>query len=174
MSYQYLRVSGAISQKRHEIQTVTASNEAKEHGLNAGRFVESGYNHVKQRFQDMKMLVMLSKGQDFITSDWPCFDMKDSCSSPILGEEIGSNPDVVVYMAITPKIGVVLFHSKFCTNLEEEKIPDVTIQSFSNSVVRNQNTLVIQQAERFVVACADSSFIYQVAKKRKKSRSTHV
>jgi hypothetical protein len=35
---------------------------------------------------------------------------------------------------------------------------------------RNQNTLVIQKAERFVVASKAEDFIFKVAAKRKKSR----
>jgi hypothetical protein len=39
--------------------------------------------------------------------------------------------------------------------------------------VRNQNTLVIQQADRFVVTRQKSDFVFAVAKKRKKTVRKH-
>jgi len=170
-AYQYLRIPGAINQKKYEMQTNCMPEPMKEKALIAGSFVQSGFTHIKQRFQTLKMLILISKGEDFITSDWPCFDLKYDFYSPLLGEEVGNSSEVVVYMPITPRIAAILFHPDFCENIPSNQISDVVVKYCRNAEVRNQNTLVIQQAERFVVACKGSPFIFQVAMKRKKSRT---
>jgi hypothetical protein len=38
-------------------------------------------------------------------------------------------------------------------------------------VVKNQNTLVVQKAERFVVASRAEPYIFKIAAKRKKARA---
>jgi hypothetical protein len=75
-AYQYMRVPGAIDQKTSEVQPSEISESERAHALNPGRFVESGYIYVRDRFRAMKLLIFASPGRDFITSDWPCFDMK--------------------------------------------------------------------------------------------------
>lgn len=114
-AYQYMRVPGAIDQKTSEVQPSEISESERAHALNPGRFVESGYIYVRDRFRAMKLLIFASPGRDFITSDWPCFDMKDSSDSPLLGEEIGRNPGVVCYLPLTPRFGAVFFASDFST-----------------------------------------------------------
>jgi hypothetical protein len=47
----------------------------------------------------------------------------------------------------------------------------VSVQT--DGLVKNQNTLVIQNAERFVVASKPEPYIFQVAAKRKKVRPPH-
>lgn len=170
-AFQYLRVPGAIEQKRFELETTSLLVDQKDYLLNAGRFVESGFSYIHKRFQALKLLVMLSTGQDFITSDWPCFDMKDSNSSPLLGEEIGINPEVVAYLPLTPRLAAVLYPSNHSPESGTHLAPSVHVIPCSDRIVRNQNTLVIQQAERFVVSSQPESFVFSVASKRKKSQN---
>lgn len=169
-AFQYLRVPGAIDQKRYELEATSLTIEEKDYLLNAGRFVESGFSYVHDRFQDLKLLVMLSTGQDFITSDWPCFDFKDSDSSPLLGEEIGASAEVVAYFPLTPRLAVVLYPSHHLPESGSHLTPPVHVITCSDHSVRNQNTLVIQRADRYVVANQSKEFIFPVANKRKRSR----
>jgi hypothetical protein len=99
-AYQYLRVQGAVDQKAHELQASEIDEALKARALRPGAFTDSGYAYVKDRFKAMKMILQLSPGVELITSDWPCFDMKDSPDSPLLGEEIGQNPEVVCYLPL--------------------------------------------------------------------------
>ncbi|MBP6733737.1 MAG: DUF4238 domain-containing protein [Chromatiaceae bacterium] len=168
-AYQYLRVPGAIDQKRYELTLSELNELQKDYLLNAGRFVDSGFNHVKNRFLSLKLLVLMSTGQNFITSDWPCFDMKDSDSSPLLGEEIGNSPEVVAYFPLNPRLGVVLYPENHAIHVGSHRMPEAHVIPAVDSIVRNQNTLVIQQAEKFVVANTTKDFVFKVAKKRKKS-----
>jgi hypothetical protein len=115
-AYQYMRVPGAIAQKAYELQPSEVPEYDRTHALNPGRFVESGYRHVADRFKAMKLMIFASPGREFITSDWPCFDMKDSPDSPLLGEEIGRNPGVVCYFPLAPRFGAVFFTPEFSTN----------------------------------------------------------
>ena len=170
-AYQYLRVPGAIDQKRYELTPSELNELQKDYLLNAGRFVDSGVNYIKDRFLSLKLLVLMSTGQDFITSDWPCFDMKDSDSSPLLGEEIGNSSEVVAYFPLTPRLGVVLYPENHAIHVGSHLMPEAHVIPAVDSIVRNQNTLVIQQAERFVVANTTKDFVFKVAKKRKKSNN---
>jgi hypothetical protein len=164
-AYQYLRVPGAIDQKAYELQPSDLTEAERVHALNPGRFVESGYAYVNCRFKAMKMLMLVSPDREFITSDWPCFDMKDSPNSPLLGEEIGRDPGVICYMPLAPKVAIVFF------TVASSRTPRLTItQSRTDADIRNQNALVIQKAERFVIASREESFIFKVAAKRKKGR----
>lgn len=165
-AYQYLRVPGAVNQKRFELGALQHSNEEFDHALNPGRFVESGYEYLKERFQGMKLLIQISTGQDFLTSDWPCFDAKESADAPILGEEICINSEVVAYVPLMPRIGAILFPSSHLPSAN--LLPTAHVITATDAHVRNQNTLVIQQSERFVIARDQLSFIFKVAKKRNK------
>lgn len=168
-AFQYLRVPGAIKQKAYELETTSLSAQQKDYLLNAGRFVESGFSYVRDRFQSLNLLVMLSTGQDFITSDWPCFDLKDSDFSPSLGEEIGSNPEVVAYLPLTPRLAALLYSAHHSPHNGSHLMPSAFVIPCTDSNVRNQNTLVIQQADRYVVADRQNDFIFSIARKRKKS-----
>jgi hypothetical protein len=167
-AYQYMRVPGAIDQKAYEVQPSEISESERAHALNPGRFVESGYTYVQDRFRAMKLLILASPSREFITSDWPCFDMKDSLDSPLLGEEIGRNPGVVCYLPLTPRFGAVFFTSDFST--AASRVARVIVRPQPDGVVKNQNTLVIQRADRFVVASKEEPYIFQIAAKRKKVR----
>lgn len=168
-AYQYLRVPGAIEQKRFELQHAVLSAAEIERGLNPGRFVEDGYAYLQERFQELKMIVMVSAGQDFLTSDWPCFDAKLSNDAPLLGEEIGRNPSVVAYIPLTPRIAAFLIPKNHLQGAEQLRHATVIIGT--DAAVRNQNTLLIQQADRFVVAKDERPFVFTVAAKRKKQSS---
>jgi hypothetical protein len=167
-AYQYMRVPGAIAQKTYELQPSEVPEYDRTHGLNPRRFVESGYGYVADRFKAMKLMIFASPGREFITSDWPCFDMKDSPDSPLLGEEVGRNPRVVCYLPLTPRFGAVFFTANFSRTAAQ--VSRVVVSPQTDSFVKNQNTLVIQQAERFVVASKPEPYIFQIAAKRKKAR----
>jgi hypothetical protein len=167
-AYQYMRVPGAVDQKTYELQPSEITEAERNPALNPGRFVESGYTYVKDRFMAMKLLILASPGREFITSDWPCFDMKDSPDSPLLGEEIGQNPGVVCYLPLTPHFGAVFFSAEFSGTAS--RVGRVVVSPQTDGLVKNQNTLVIQKAERFVVASKAEPYIFQIAAKRKKTR----
>jgi hypothetical protein len=99
----------------------------------------------------------------------PCFDMKDSVDSPLLGEEIGRNPEVVCYMPLTPQLGAVFFQDDF-SEATRSLSQRLIISPQRDVMVRNQNTLVIQQAEKIVVASKEEEFIFKIASKRKRGR----
>jgi len=169
-AYQYLRVPGAMNQKKYELTPLELNKLQTDYLLNAGRFVASGFDYIKNRFLSLKLLVLMSTGQDFITSDSPCFDMKDSDYCPLLGEEIGRSPEVVAYFPLTPRLGVVLYPENHAVHVGSHRMPVAHVIPAVDSIVRNQNTLVIQQAERFVVANTEKNFVFKVASKRKKSK----
>lgn len=163
VAYQYIRVPGAIEQKEYELQPSGLTEEEVQHALNPGRFVETGFAHFGQLFKTMKMLVLVSAGKEFYTCDWPCFDLKDSDDSPILGEEIGKNPDVACYFPISPSIALLL-HIKFPGG------PRLHIQEQGSAEVENQNTLIIQKADRTVIASKEDQNIFVIASSRKRGR----
>jgi hypothetical protein len=166
-AYQYMRVQGAIDQKAYELQPSEIDAELKERALRPGNFSESGYAYVKDRFRAMKLLLLLSPDIEMITSDWPCFHMKGSLDSPLLGEEIGRNPGVVCYLPLSPSIGAIFFSSEFSINAR--KVPQLVAQVTRGGDAKNQNILVIQKAERFVVASNAEDYIFRIAEKRKKA-----
>jgi hypothetical protein len=169
-AYQYMRVPGAVAQKAYELQPSEVPQFERTHALNPGRFVESGYDYVVDRFRTMRMMIFVSPGGEFITSDWPCFDMKDSPESPLLGEEIGRNPGVVCYLPLAPRYGAVFLPPSF--SALASRVSRVSVMAQPDGVVKNQNTLVIQKAERFVVASRGEPFIFTIAAKRKKGLVT--
>lgn len=169
-AFQYLRVPGAIDQKRFELGETKFSVEEKDYLLNAGRFVDSGFSYIEDRFQALKLLIMISTGQDYITSDWPCFDLKYSDLSPVLGEEIGVSSEVIAYLPITPRLAAILYPLHYAP-VKGHLMPPAHVITNTDREVRNQNTLVIQQAERYVIANQQRDFIFAVADKRKKSRN---
>lgn len=164
--YQYLRVPGAIRQKEFELQTSSLTESEKKHALNPGRFTESGFNYLLPKMRSMKSILFISPGREFVTSDWPCFDIKDSPLTPTLGEEIGQDAGVVTYCPLTPRIAMVLVPPNF-TNAANAA-PAGCAFPVSDQVVRNQNALVVQQAERWVVASKAEPYIFQIGEKRKK------
>jgi hypothetical protein len=84
--------------------------------------------YLEGAFQKLMVLLLVSSGQDYITSDWPCFDMEDSDNAPILGEDLGTKPGVVAYFPISPQIAAVFFskqHSVLSSLLATEMITRV-------------------------------------------------
>lgn len=172
-AHQYFRVPGAIDHKRFELQPSDIPESVKAMELNPGRFVESGVAYLEDSFQKLVVLLLVSSGQDYITSDWPCFDMADSDDAPILGEDLGTKPGVIAYFPISRRIAALFFskqHSVRSSLLPTEIIAKVQ----PDSEVLNQNTLIVQKAQRFVVARENSVEIFKVASTRKKGRPKKV
>ena len=167
-AYQYLRVPGAIEQKEYETQVSNIPDGQREHALNPGRFVESGFAYIRDRFKAMKVLLLISPRREFVTSDWPCFDLKDSDFAPLLGEDIGRDPKVVCYLPMTPLLGGILMSPDFSETVQ--RAPRLLASRQGDLAIRNQNSLVIQKAEVRVVATREEGFIFRVASSRKKRR----
>lgn len=176
-AHQYFRVPGAIDHKRFELEPSGVPDSVKDMELNPGRFVEGGVAYLEDEFKKLMMLLCVSSGQDYITSDWPCFDMADSDDAPLLGEDLGRKPGVIAYFPISPRIAAVFFSpqlsdvSSVAASLLRTQ---VLTKVQPNSEVKNQNALVIQKAERFVIAREISSWIFKIASTRKKGRPTKV
>lgn len=176
-AHQYFRVPGAIDHKRFELQPSGIPDAVKEMELNPGRFVESGVAYREDVFQKLRMLLFVSSGHDYITSDWPCFDMADSDDAPLLGEDLGTKPGVFAYFPISPRVAAVFFSPQLSdvTSVAASLLrTQVTTKVQPDSEVKNQNTLVIQKAERFVIAREISSWIFKIASTRKKGLPTRV
>lgn len=164
--YQYVRVPGAIGQKEFELQASPLTSAEKAIGLNPGRFTESGFQYILPKMAAMVSQLWISSGREFITSDWPCFDMQDSSFAPALGEDIGSDPRVVVYCPLAPRVSLILHHKDF----SDQALGNVkgVINLAPDCFVKTVNALVVQQAERWVVASREEKFISDIAKKRTK------
>lgn len=169
-NYQYLRVPGVIAAKRSELESSALGANDKDHHLNPGRFVESGVAYTEGRFHSLRMQVCISQTEDFITSDWPCFDMKDSELAPAIGEDIGREPGVVCYLPLNPRMAAIFFPESF--DPSAILVPAGFAAVISPAEVRNMNTVVIQKAERYVVTRNLSGFVFKVAAKRKKASAS--
>ncbi|MGI8425571.1 MAG: DUF4238 domain-containing protein [Actinomycetota bacterium] len=76
-AFQYLRIPGAIDQKRFEIDPVPLPSEEKDFQLMPGNFVLSGFDYIRDRFESqLGMIIYFSFSDEFLTSDWPCFDFQ--------------------------------------------------------------------------------------------------
>lgn len=166
VAYQYFRVPGANDQKRYEISVSPGTNEEKEAALRPRRMTITGYEYAINRFRRMKAMIYVSSDREYLTSDWPCFDIKDSFKSPALGEDIGKDPEVVLYMPLSPLVALIMYSPDNYKNAE--KIPPVIVHRAPDGFIKNQNSMIVQKAGRFVVAPKEASFIFQVAAKRKK------
>jgi hypothetical protein len=168
-AYQYLRVPGAIEQKAYELQPSEIPESDRLHALNPGRFVESGFEYVRDRFKGMKLLLLVSPGREFVTCDWPCFDMKDSNDSPLLGEEIGRNKDVICYFPLSPRVAALFFATDHSTRSLTAARFTMVVQKDAD--VKSENVLVVEKAARIVVASREEPYIFTIARKRKQGRS---
>ncbi len=168
-AYQYLRVPGAIAQKERELSPASLLSKDLNRSLNPGHFTESGYAYVRDKFKQMKLFLMISPGRELVTSDRPCFDMKDSNDAPLLGEDIGQDPGVICYLPLAPRLGLVFHHARF--NTKSNKTSRLISRTLTDGEVKNLNSLVIQQAERYVIASQKEDYIFKNASKRKKARS---
>lgn len=167
VAYQYFRVPGANDKKRSELSNIQGTQEEKEKALRPGRMTFEGYNYAIERFRKMKVQIRVSDNREFLTSDWPCFDLSEAVYAPALGEEIGKNPEVVLYMPLSPHVALIMHSPDFREHAN--KLPKIMIFKASDGFVKNQNSLIVQQAERFVVASKKEDFVFQIAAKRKKS-----
>lgn len=168
-AFQYLRIPGAVEQKEYELQGSSLQKTQIDYGLNPGRFVESGFDYLEDRFMTLKMMINYSYDGRFLTSDWPCFDMKDSDDAPLLAEEIGSSSVVVACMTLGPRLRVIFYPPDF-NNLKRVKTPDLMVKSTSDSQVKNHNNLIIQQAIQYVISQQQADYIYKIASKRKRDK----
>jgi hypothetical protein len=168
--FQYLRIPGAIEQKNYELQGSSMQKVDIDYALNPGRFVESGFDYLKERFGALKMLLNYSHNESFLSSDWPCFDMKDSDDAPLLAEELGGSKEVVACITLGPRLRVIFYPQNFSSNPRLANPPDLIIKLTPDSQVKNHNTLIIQQAIRYVISNKRADFIYKIASKRKRNK----
>lgn len=169
-AFQYLRIPGAIEQKEYELQGSSLQKEEIDYGLNPGRFVESGFAYLKDRFEALKMLVHYCYDESFLTSDWPCFDMKDSDDAPLLAEEIGATKNVVACITLGPRLRVIYYPRTYSSNPKLSSPPDLIVESTPYSQVKNHNTLIIQKAIRYIISNKRVDFIDKIASKRKRNK----
>ena len=166
-AFQYLRIPGAIEQKEYELSTSPLQRSEIDYCLNPGRFVESGYNYIKEHFLSLNAFIHYSFNTEFLTSDWPCFDLKDSYYAPLLGEEIGQSNAVIACLVIVPRLRLLLYPSNYGLSSGSLVIPSLVVSDTSESDVKNQNNLAIQQSIRYVISRKKEDFIFKVASKRK-------
>lgn len=167
-AFQYLRIPGAIEQKRIELQNNYYIRHRLDAALNPGQFVDTGFNYIRSHFMSLGMLVNYSYDTDFLTSDWPCFDMEDSDSAPFIGEEIGRSSEVVACMPLGPRIRVIFF-PKTISRENNSNIPDLIVNDIAGGQVRNHNTLIVQQCIRYVISRKTEEFIFKISAKRKRN-----
>lgn len=166
VAYQYFRVPGANDQKRYEVSVSAGTEDEIEAELRPGRMTVTGYEYAIARFRRMKASIYVSTDREFLTSDWPCFDFKDAEKTPVLGEDIGKDPRVALYMPLSPNVALIMSSPDY--HEHSRKIPPVMVFEAPDQIVRNYNAMIVQQAERFVVASSESLFVFQIAAKRKK------
>ena len=169
-AFQYLRIPGALEQKKYELQGSSLQKVEIEYGLNPGRFVESGFIYLKERFESLKMLVHYSYEEYFLSSDWPCFDMQDSDDAPLLAEDIGTSKGVVACITLGPRLRVIFYPQNFSSNPKLTNPPDIIVESTPGSQVKNHNKLIIQQAIRYIISNKKVDFIDKIASKRKRNK----
>jgi hypothetical protein len=70
-------------------------------------------------------------------------------------------------MPLTPLLGAVFIPPHFSKNIA--RAPRAMVSVKKNSIVRNQNRLVIQPADRYVITSREENLIFKIAEKQKKS-----
>lgn len=73
------------------------------------------------------------------------------------------------YESQFPRLGVILYPLHHLPQKVSRMAPPVVVNLCTDSFVWNQNTLVIQKADRFVIADEEKDFIFSIASKRKES-----
>ena len=116
------------------------------------------------------MLLNYSYDELFLSSDWPCFDVKDSDYAPLLLEDIGASNEVVACITLGPRLMVIFYPQYFSSSPELVNPPDLIVKSAPDSQVKNYNTLIIQQAIRYIISNKQADYIYRVAMKRKRDQ----
>lgn len=166
-AYQYLRIPGAMEQKARELTPANSSKDELIEQLKPANFVNTGYDFIKERiFKNMGMALSYSFDYQFLTSDWPGFDFRDGDFAPVFGVGIGAQRDVLMILPITPRALLTLFP---LTYLDPSfKNTAWALGAMSEGQVKNVNTLIIQQARRWIVSNKKVDYIWKVASKRKK------
>lgn len=166
-AYQYLRIPGAMEQKFRELSPDNVSKDELVEQLKPANFVKTGYDFIRERFfKNMGMALSYSFDYQFLTSDWPGFDFRDGDFAPVFGVEIGAQRDVLMILPITPRALLTLFP---LTYLDPSfKNTAWALGAMSGGQVKNVNTLIIQQARRWIVSNKKVDYIWKVASKRKK------
>ena len=167
-AFQYLRVPGAIETKQRELANTRLTAAQKAELLRPGVFTETGFSYIHRRFQTLKLSIALSIDQEFVTSDWPCFDMREDKYEPILGEEIGRNPGVALHFPLNPLMLASFVHPSFSE--AAARAPDLIVNVAGNAEVRNSNGITVEKADNLVAASAESPFVFVLARKRSKVR----
>jgi hypothetical protein len=168
-AYQYMRVPGAINLKALEVKLGAPEmpDDGGVHRLNPGRFVEEGYKRVAAKFRAMNVTMIVTPSQAFITSDIPCFDFKNSRNLPMLGEELGIDPDAGAILPLSPRVCAHFSHREFSG--QPEIRPHIA-RVGQIRLVRNINSMIIERAEKFVISSRKEPFIFNVAAKRVRGR----
>ncbi len=166
-AYQYLRIPGAMEQKVRELVPANMATAELTEQLQLANFVKTGYDFIKERiFKKMGMVLQVSFDYNLLTSDWPCFDFRDGKFAPVFGVEIGAKRDIFMILPITPRALLTLFP---LTYLDPRFKNTICVPGIiSEGQVKNTNTLIIQQARRWLVSNNKADYIWKVASKRKK------
>ena len=166
-AYQYLRTPGAMEQKYRELAPDSASKDQLVEQLKPANFVITGYDFLRERFfKKMGMALSYSFDYQYLTSDWPGFDFREGNFAPIMGVEIGAQRDVLMILPITPRALLTLFPLKYLD--PRFKNTAWVLGGMSQGQVKNVNTLIIQQARRWIVSNKQVDYIWKIASKRKK------
>lgn len=96
--------------------------------------------------------------------------MEDSDYAPLLAEELGVSKKVVACITLGPRLRVIFYPHNFSSNPNLANPPDLIIKATPDSQVKNHNTLIIQQAMRYVISNKQAGFIYKIASKRKRNK----
>lgn len=166
-AYQYLRTPGAMEQKVRELAPAGIITDEIVEELKPANFVKTGYTFIRDRvFKKMGMALSYAFDYQFLTSDWPGFDFNEGNFAPILGVEIGAQHYVFMILPITPRALLTLFSLKYLD--PRFKNTAWALGAMFEGQVKNVNTLIIQQARRWIVSNKKADYIWKVASKRKK------
>lgn len=165
-AYQYLRIPGAMEQKRYELEPGKIHQLYLEEQLKPANFVRSGYEYIRERFLNhLGIIIFYSLDEELLTSDWPCFDFNCLDYSPILGEEIGLSKDVIIAFPLLPRVLMILYPYHAITGQQNKE--HIEFGVFPKNKVKNTNKLIIQQASRWIISNKKCDFIFNIASKRK-------
>jgi uncharacterized protein DUF4238 len=174
-AFQYLRMKHVMSQKQFEIDTTEFTEEEMIKIYNLGRFVESGYAHIRPKYDNLKVLMSFTFDGEFITSDWPLYDVRDADYAPAVGEELGVADDVVGQFPLTPKITATFIPNNFYLDGRAAQLPDCVAYEIEDDDLINFNQLIIQQAIKYVVSASiNDDFVFREAARRKRETQPEI
>jgi hypothetical protein len=113
------------------------------------------------------MSFLITPGQPFITSDVPCFDFQRSQNLPMLGHELGVDPEATAVLPLSPRVCAMFSHKDF---LRPDEVRSGAAYVAKLRTVRNINSMLIERAERYVVSSQKEPFVFKVAGKRLRGR----